>query len=114
MSTNAAFTAATSNAGNSFTGGTVYLTDDDGGNALFSMSAAKPGDTETKCLTVDYTGSLNSEVRLFGITTGTGLDAYLTLKITRGDFASPPGGGDCAGFTPDSLNYANHGAGVTY
>src|SRR5688572_22513092 len=78
-----AFSAATSNAGNTFSAGTVTLADNDAGVAMLSLSNAKPGNTDTGCITVTYTGSLASTVRLYGTTTGTGLDQYLDLKITR-------------------------------
>src|SRR4051794_38794845 len=56
--TNAAFTATTTNGANSFGAGTVALSDDDSGNALFNLSGLKPGDSMNQCITVSYTGSL--------------------------------------------------------
>src|SRR3954463_2091596 len=112
--TNAAFTATTTNPGNAAAAGTVALSDDDAGNALFALSNLKPGDTTTECITVTYTGSLGSQLRMYAATTGTGLGADLNLKLTRGTFATPPGNGDCTGFTADTTDYISHGNGVLY
>jgi len=109
-----AFSATTDNAGNTFSAGTVTLSDNDAGSAIFSLSNAAGGATDTGCITVTYTGSLASTVRLYGTTTGTGLDQYLDLKITRGSFASAPAFDSCTGFTADATNYIGAGAGVVY
>lgn len=91
QATNAAFTAQTSNAANSLAAGTVELTDNDGDSAMFAVTDMVPGQTETACIEVTYSGSVDSEVRVFGAATGTGLDAYLDLTIERGT-------GDCTTF----------------
>jgi hypothetical protein len=44
----------------------------------------------TSCITVSCTGSLAPVVRLYGAATGTGLDVYLDLKVTRGGFSGAP------------------------
>jgi len=113
QSTDAAFTAPTGSVV-SFTTGSVVITDDDAGQALFSMADLLPGATAVRCVTVTYTGTLTSQVRLHATTSGTGLAAYLALKITRGSFGTPPGGGDCTGFTADTADYAALGAGVLH
>jgi hypothetical protein len=107
-----AFSFTTPNSGNTGTAGTVALTDNDSGTAMLTMSNAKPGDTDTSCIQVTSTGTLPSLVKLYGTTTGTGLDAYLTLTVTRGTGAA--GFDDCTGFTPDAVNYAGLGAGVLH
>ena len=62
-----------------------------------------------------YTGSLDAAVRLYGTTTGTGLDQYLDLKVTRGTYSpSNPGFDSCTNFTADATNYIGAGAGVVY
>jgi hypothetical protein len=108
-----AFSGTTSNDANSFASGTVAIGDDDANGAIFSLSAMKPGDTDFGCLVVTYTGTLAANVRLYGTTTGTGLDAWLDLKVTRGTKSS--GAFDsCTNFTPDATNYIAAGAGVIY
>lgn len=111
----AAFVATTESAGNLFSSGTVALSDNDGGTALLSLTGARPGDFDSGCITVNYTGSLAASVRLYGSTTGTGLDEYLNLTITRGSFSgSPPAFDDCTGFTADGTDYIGLGSGVIY
>lgn len=109
----AAFTAATDNAGNTIGSGTVILGDNDAGSAMFTMTNAKPGDSQTKCVNVSYTGTLGAQVRLQAASLGA-LAPYLQLTVTRGTFSSVPGSGLCTNFTGDSANYAGNGAGVIY
>lgn len=117
-----AFSSTTSNPGNSFTAGTVELCDDDaspencpGGTAMFNLSGMVPGTSNTPaCIKVIYRGSIVSNVRLYGATTGAVLPQYLDLKITRGTGGTTfP---SCTGFTPDATEYlgAGAGAGVIY
>lgn len=107
-----AFTATTSNTGNSFAAGSVAIQDDDSATAMLSLSNAKPGDSDTSCIKVRYTGSLSATVRLYATTTGT-LPQYLNVTITRGT-SSAPAFDSCATFTPDATDYNGNGAGVIY
>lgn len=109
-----AFSATTSNNGNTFSAGSVSLTDNDSGSAMLSLTAAKPGDTDTSCIDVTFTGSIASTVRLYGATTGTGLDPYLDLTVTRGTMAAGSSFDSCTGFTPDGTSYGNGANGVVY
>jgi hypothetical protein len=106
-----AFSGTTANPGNTFAAGTVELQDDDSGTAMFSMNMG-PGDSVSKCITVRYIGSLDAHVRLYGTTTGSGLDAELQLTVTRGTAADPYS--SCAGFTEDASDYLGLGAGVIF
>jgi hypothetical protein len=111
----AAFSATTASTGDSFASGTVALADNDSGTAMLSLSSAVPGNSDSGCITVSYTGSLASAVRLYGTTTGTGLDAYLDLKVTRGGFSgAPPAFDSCTTFTADATDYIGSGSGVIY
>jgi hypothetical protein len=111
-STFSSFSAVTGNAANTGTAGSVSIGDNDSGTALLTMTGLKPGDTDTGCITVTSTGTLASLVKLYGTTTGSGLDAYLSLVVTRGSGAG--GFDDCTGFTADAANYIGQGAGVLY
>ncbi|HEV3001770.1 MAG TPA: TasA family protein [Solirubrobacteraceae bacterium] len=121
LATWSAFSSTTSNSGNQFQTGSVTLTDNDSGTAMFNMTSARPGDTVSKCITVSYTGTLTSNVRLYGAATaGNGLDSYLDLKVTRGTFsgatpanmACTDGGG--SSFVADSVTYSGgNGAGAS-
>ena len=111
----AAYNARTASNANDFASGSVALTDNDSATALLALAAAVPGATDTGCITVSYTGSLASAVRLYGTTTGTGLDPYLDLKVTRGSFSgAPPAFDSCTNFTPDAISYIGSGSGVIY
>ena len=115
LGTWAAFSATTASSANSFAAGSVALADNDSATTTLSLSAARPADADTSCITVTYTGSLASAVRLYGTTAGTGLDAYLDLKVTRGSFsATPPAFDSCTNFTPDATDYTGAGNGVIY
>ncbi len=94
----AAFSATTENAANDFAAGTVALTDNDAGVALFdTLTNLKPGDGETDCIEVTYSGTLDSQVRMYGsVTAGTGLEDYLDFTVERGT-------GTCAAFTADVM-----------
>jgi hypothetical protein len=107
-----AFSSITSNPGNAFATGSVILADNDPGTAMLALSGAKPGDSDTSCIRVSYTGTLPSTVRLYGTTTGTGLDSYLTVTVTRGTASA--GFDNCTGFTADATNYLGSGIGVIY
>lgn len=72
-----AFSATTDNAGNSWATGTVALTDDDKGAALFEATNLKPGATGTKCITVTSKGSLAANVRLYA------QDAATTKNLSK-------------------------------
>jgi predicted ribosomally synthesized peptide with SipW-like signal peptide len=111
--TSAAFTATTSNTGNTIATGTVAIGDNDGGTSpVVTLSNARPGDSSTGCIKVTYTGSLAASVRLYATTTGSGLDQYLDLKITRG--SSSDAFNSCTNFSADATDYVGQGAGVIY
>lgn len=110
--TAAAFVSNSSNPGDSFSTGTVAITDNDAGGFMLALSSARPGDSDTSCIRVTYSGSLDSTVRLYATVSG-GLDAYLQLTVTRGTDSSPAFD-SCTNFTADSTDYIGSGAGVIY
>jgi hypothetical protein len=113
--TYAAFHATSSNDGNRIEAGSVKLSDNGDGSAMVSLASAVPGDTTSACVQVTYDGSLAATVRLHGTTTGTGLDQYLALKVTRGTYSpSAPAYKSCTNFQPDGTDYIGSGNGVVY
>lgn len=70
----AAFSGTTENAGNAWDAGTVTLTDDDGGSALFTASGMVPGDSSTQCIEVTYTGTVDTSGTAFYVSTYTDSD----------------------------------------
>ncbi|GAA4984078.1 hypothetical protein [Kineococcus glutinatus] len=111
-SSNAAFTATTSTGTNTWTAGTVALTNSSPSASLPWSSngsgALKPGTSETKCVVVTYSGSLAANIALYasgyattagssGGAAGTNLEDQLQFTIdykTGGDFTST-----CGSFT---------------
>jgi hypothetical protein len=110
------FTTSTGPDNNQVSAASISIRDNDDEGGLFSLSGMQPGDTATACIKVTYTGSAASDVRLYGTTTGTGLDQYASLQITRGTYGSPePSFGSCTNFNADSTAYiTGQSAGVIY
>lgn len=110
-----AFRATSANSGNSIASGTVSLSDNDAGGTLLALTGVQPGASDAGCIKVTYAGTLASNVRLYGTTSGSGLATYLDLKVTRGSYTpSDPGFDSCTNFQPDATNYIGSGAGVVY
>jgi hypothetical protein len=109
---NAAFSATTDNTGNAWATGNLFLENNGGiGStysgttaALFNESNLKPGNTGVKCITVQSTGSLAGNLRLYrgviGGTNGTALAGALdvTVDAVAVSFATNVGA-NCAGYT---------------
>lgn len=106
QATTAAFSDSTSEEGNLFEAGTVAISDNDALALTFDgADLLKPGDTQTACVMLTYTGSLDADVRVFGASAGgTGLEAYLDFDIDRGD-------GDCDVFGNATTVWDNAGDG---
>jgi hypothetical protein len=103
------FTATTQNAGNEISTGTVALTDNDSGSALFNVTGAKPGDGWTRCIKVTYNGTLPADVHLYQQNISGPLANYMTLTMTQGTqpattFPS------CTNFTPDATGIIYSGS----
>ena len=113
----AAFSSTTSNSGNSFSAGTVFVSDNDNGCAMYQAPAPGgapcntvtldadnkgPGDTVTGCYQVTYTGTLPADMKMYWSPAASGdtLSPYLNLKVERG--TTTTGFNDCSGFTPDN------------
>lgn len=94
----AAFTGTTENAGNQWAAGSVSLSDDDAGQAMYaSVANISPGYSEKQCIEVAYTGSItpDSAIALYAATTSTagggsgdGLADDLNLTIEIGPATS--------------------------
>lgn len=96
-----AFSATTTNAGNTITAGTVAIADNDAGAAMYSITNAKPGESVSKCIKVTYTGSLDADVHIYTTSTIGALGQYVDLTITPGSQATPTFP-SCTGFVADS------------
>jgi len=100
QSSYAAFTSTTRSAGNSWSTGSVALTDDDRGVAAFSATNLVPGATGTKCIVVTSTASVPGEVRSYVAnltSSGATLGDRITFRLEAGTGGSF---NDCTGFVP--------------
>jgi hypothetical protein len=93
-------------------GGIVLSSNSAGGTAMV-MSEMVPRDSVETCSVVSYSAAIPATVRLYGATTGTGLDRYLQLTVTRGT-GSPSAGAPCSGFVPDRAAYNGLPRGVIF
>jgi hypothetical protein len=96
-----AFSSQTDNPGNIVTAGSVVIADNDGGTALYTIAGAKPGSTQTSCIRVVYTGTLDANVHLYTPSVVGPLAPYVNLKIEPGTQVTPSFP-SCTGFTPDA------------
>jgi hypothetical protein len=85
--------------------GTVALTDDDAGTALFSVTGLKPGATGTSCVAVTSSGTAPATVKLYRAsgTTAKSLAYYLDLTVSAGTGGGTP---SCGGFVAASDVYS--------
>jgi hypothetical protein len=96
----AAFSGATDNLGNSWTAGTVALTNNKA-SALFTASGVVPGYTEAHCITVTSASTVPTTLSFYvaqGPNTNQ-LGDNLNLKIEAGSGGTDVGN-DCTGFVP--------------
>jgi hypothetical protein len=99
-----AFSSQASNPNNRVSSGTVTLGDNDGGVALYDFTNAKPGDSQTSCIRVAYSGSLDANVRLYTPDTIGSLGQYVNLTVEPGSQASPS--------FPSCTNFSADGAAI--
>lgn len=105
-----AFNATTSNAGNNWASGSLALTNDAAGTALFTASNIKPGDAGSKCITVSSTATVASTLKLYAANYSKGaksLGDRINVTVTSGSFpGAAPANGACTGFTTGSVAVA--------
>jgi hypothetical protein len=106
--------ATATNPSNAINVGTVQMTSGSFSAPVISLTNAKPGAVSTGCIQITNSGTLSVQMRLYGTSSGTGLNEYLKLVVTRGSFSGTPPAGSCTGFTADATNYIAQGAGVIY
>ncbi len=99
----AAFTATTTNTGNSIASGTVTISDNDTGAALYALTNQGPGSTTQRCMRVTYTGSLASTVRMYRTGTVNNGTAF-NIQVERGTGLSGAFP-SCTGFTSAASLY---------
>ncbi len=97
-----AFSSQTSNSGNSFAAGTVNLTDNDAGAAMYSVSNRKPGQQVQQCIKLTYDGTLPSDVKLFTTSTINAMGQYVDLTVEKGTSSGSPTFPGCGTYTAES------------
>lgn len=107
----AAYTSTSTAPNNDVEAGSVELTDNGAGNAMFSLISAGAGGSDVSCIRVQSNGTLRSDVRLRSSSSGT-LARHLRVRVERGTGAA--GFDDCSGFAADERDYYGLGAGVVY
>jgi hypothetical protein len=79
----AAFSGVTESKSNTFGAGTVELASNDAGSRMFEVENMKPGQVEEQCIVVSFVGTLQSTVRMYGISGGDGLADHLHATVWR-------------------------------
>lgn len=105
--TRAAWTAQTDNTGSSWDTGTVSLTDDDGGSAMFEITNMMAGDVETNSIMVTNASSVPLDVRMYGanVTGDSALAGELSLDIGTTSGGTDVYTGTLAGFATSHTNF---------
>lgn len=101
-----AFSSTATNSGNTFAAGTVYLTDNDAGSAMYNVSAAAPSQSSSYCIKLTYGGTLPATVKLYTTSTLGSVANYVDLTIERGTVSGSPAFPSCTGFTAGSTIYS--------
>ena len=111
FTTSAAFTATSSNPGNSIEAGTVSIGDSDAGTGkLYNALAQKPGagnGPTAACIRVTYSGSLASAVKLYRGAVTNGDKFHLTVERGGSTLTAPAADMNCTGFTAASTAFDN-------
>jgi predicted ribosomally synthesized peptide with SipW-like signal peptide len=107
VGTYSAFSSTTSNAGNTYAAGTVYVADDDAGSAMYTVSNQKPGDVVTRCIRVTYTGTLPADVKLYTTSSINALGGYVDLTVDKGTMPGTTTFPNCTGFSSESTIFSN-------
>lgn len=107
--TSAAWVDTTRNDGNSWAAGTVSLTDNDSGVAMFSATGLVPGETVQNSIVVTNAGTADLNVRLYGANLSdlNTLAQYLNVKVGTSAGAGDIFTGTLASFASTHTSYAN-------
>ncbi len=104
VGTQAAISDTTDNPGNQFNAGAIDLVDNDSGNYMYQVNNVQPGDSISQCIRVSYTGTLDSNVKLFMDTPIDTLGPYVDLTVEAGTQATSSFP-SCTGFSSTANLY---------
>jgi predicted ribosomally synthesized peptide with SipW-like signal peptide len=85
-----AFSSTTTNSGNSFAAGTVFVDDNDAGGAMYTVSNQKPGVSTQRCIKVTYGGTMPADVKLYTTSSVGAVADYIDLTFEKGTLAGNP------------------------
>lgn len=105
MGTFSAFSSTTSNSGNTFAAGTVHLTDNDSGSAMYNVSAGAPGTAVVKCIKLTYGGTLAANVKLYTTSSLGAVANEIDLTVEKGTSSGSPTFPDCGTFNSEATVY---------
>jgi len=105
--TYAAFSNTTGNGGNTYAAGTVFVSDNDAGSSMWSVSNQQPGASVTKCIRITYTGTLDADLKLYTGSGSNGLDQYLDLTVEKGSMPTGTAFPACTGFSSESTIFSD-------
>ncbi|HEX8345560.1 MAG TPA: hypothetical protein VF657_12635 [Actinoplanes sp.] len=127
----AAFSATTTNPGNSWSTGSVTITDDRSGAAVFSVATVEPDGASSTlnppgtgaftassaaaggsaCIKVTYTGTTPADIRMYGTLTNTGGDGglgqFLLFDVDTGTDSAGGSDPSCATYTSSTYRYGS-------
>ena len=99
-----AFSSTTTNSGNSFAAGTVFVDDNDAGSAMYSVSNQAPLASTVRCIKVTYGGTMAADVRLYTASAIGAVGDYVNLTVEKG--SGNPTFPTCTGFASESTVYS--------
>jgi predicted ribosomally synthesized peptide with SipW-like signal peptide len=111
VGTFSAFSSTTSNSGNSFAAGTVHLTDNDSGLALYNVGVGAPGASVVKCIKLTYAGTLSADVKLYMTFSLGPLAGLVDLTVEKGTSSGAPVFPNCGTFSSEATLYSGTLAG---
>jgi predicted ribosomally synthesized peptide with SipW-like signal peptide len=98
-----AFSSTTTNSGNSFAAGTIFVDDNDAGSAMYTVSNQKPSVSTQRCIKVTYGGTLPADVKLYTTSSVGAVADYIDLTVEKG--SGNPTFPNCTGFAPEATVY---------
>jgi hypothetical protein len=99
----AAFTLTTQNTNDSYSAGTVTLSDNDAGALMWDVANQLPTSAAVvRCIRVTYTGSLPAAVRLYTTTATSPLDPHLNVTVEKGSMPVGTVFPNCTGFVTEA------------
>lgn len=75
-------------------------------SAVFTLSGLTPGSFGKSCVVVNYSGTVDADVKLYVASSSGALAGYLTWQVEEGSGSSP----SCSDFTANAVDYNTNDA----